>query len=207
MTRRELVGSLLAAAFAAILLAVAADVVAASRGVARDDFRFETASSRQRELWEDVGILPGSVAARTLGLEDDLAYRSATELFRSVQPGRFAVADPRTESMRGQAQLVLTRASLAEDDRRRRSSLLNYLGVLPLDRAPTDAGERAAVLQTAIGVLQNAVKTDPANADAKVNLELLLRDVVAAGGPVNTPGGRPTGGERSGVGIAGSSGY
>ena len=109
--------------------------------------------------------------------------------------------------MRGQAQLVLTRASLAEHDSRRRSSLLNFLGVLPLDRAPTDAGERTGVLDTAIGVLQNAVKTDPANADAKVNLELLLRDIVATGGPANTPGGRPTGGERSGVGIAGSSGY
>ena len=110
--------------------------------------------------------------------------------------------------MRGQAQLVLTRASLAEHDSRRRSSLLNFLGVLPLDRAPTDAGERTGVLDTAIGVLQNAVKTDPANADAKVNLGgFLLRDIVATGEHANTPGGRPTGGERSGVGIAGSSGY
>jgi hypothetical protein len=206
MSRRDAIGSALAATAAAVLLAAAADVIVAWRSVARDDFRFETAS-RPRSLWEDPGALPGSLAVHTLGLEDDLEYRRAAALFRSVQPGRFAVTDPRTESLRGEAQLSLTRVSLAESDARRRSSLLNFLGVLPLDRAPTDAGERAGVLHTAIGVFQNAVKTDPANADAKVNLELLLRDVVAAGGPVNTPGGRPTGGERSGVGIAGSSGY
>jgi hypothetical protein len=207
MTRRELIASLVAAAVALALVATAVDVLVAWRTVVRDDFRFDTASSRPTGLWADPGTLPGSPGARALGLDDDVAYRRAAATFRSVQPGRFAVTDPRTESLRGQAQLVLTRASLAESDRRRRSSLLNYLGVLPLDRAPTDAGERAGVLHTAIGVLQNAVRTDPANADAKVNLELLLRDVVSTGGPVNTPGGRPTGGERSGVGIAGSYGY
>ena len=203
MSRRELSASALAASAAVVLLVAAVELVAAWRAVERDDFRFEAATPRPRALWSDLPWL----GVHALALNDDLAYRRAATLFTTVQPGRFAVVDPRTEAMRGEAQLLLSRASLAESDAARRSSLLNFLAVLPLDRAPTDAGERAGILQTAIGVLQNAVQTDPGNADAKVNLELLLRDVVATGGPVNTPGGRPTGGERSGFGIAGSSGY
>lgn len=207
MNRREGIVAVLATTLAFLLIAVALDVLTTWRAVVADDFRFQTSSPRPRGLWDDLGVLPGSGAVRALALEDDVAYRRAVALFASVQPGRVAAIDARVESIRGQAQLELTRTSLRETDERRRASLLNYLAVLPLDRAATDAGERAGVLQTAIGVLQSAVKADPTNADAKVNLELLLRDIVATGGPVNTPSGRPTGGPRSGVGGAGSTGY
>ena len=60
VSRRDVIASLLATTAAVVLLAAAADVVAAWRSLARDDFRFETASSRPRSLWDDPGALPGA---------------------------------------------------------------------------------------------------------------------------------------------------
>lgn len=190
---------------AAALIALAIDVLVTSRDVSASDFRFQSASTRQRGLWEDLGVLPGSVSERALGLEDDLAYRRATSSFVAVRPSDRAF-DPRLESLRGQAQLELTRASQAESDDRRRSRLLTFLGVMPLNRVTTDADERAGVLRTAIGIFQTAVEIDSENADAKLNLELLLRDALATSLPPNAPGSRPAGGPRSGPGGVGSSG-
>jgi hypothetical protein len=207
VNRLRRIGAVLAALVAAALLVLAVDVLSVWRDVRHDDFRFQNASTRQAGLWQDLGLVPGSLGVSALGLGDDLDYRRTVVLFASVQPGRTPVADARVESLRGQAQLELTRRSQADSDRRRRSRLLNFLGVLPLERAPTDAGERAGLLQTAIGILRTAVEVDPTNAEAKLNLELLLRDIVATGGPVNTPGGQPTGGPRSGVGGVGGAGY
>jgi hypothetical protein len=190
---------------ATALIALAIDVLAVSRDVSAGDFRFQNASTRQRGLWEDLGVLPGSLTERALGLEDDLAYRHATSSFVAVRPSD-RVFDARLESLRGQAQLELTRTSQAESDDRRRSRLLTFLGVMPLDRVITDGDERAGVLRTAIGIFQTAVETDSANADAKLNLELLLRDALATSLPPNAPGGHPAGGPRSGPGGVGNSG-
>jgi hypothetical protein len=200
----------LSALAAVALLALAVDTLVVWRDVSDDDFRFQNASARQIGLWEDLGALPGSVTVRVLGLDDDLAYRRATYSFAAVRPSDRVVYrasfDAQLQSLRGHAQLELTRTSQAERDDRRRSRLLTFLGVLPLDRVITDGDERAGVLQTAIGIFQTAVESDPANADAKLNLELLLRDALATSLPPNAPGGHPAGGPRSAPGGVGSSG-
>jgi hypothetical protein len=111
--------------------------------------------------------------------------------------------------VRGQAQLELTRASEADSNPVRRSKLLNFVGVMPLDRPSTVGDERADQLRTAIGILQSAVRVDPGNAEAKLNLELLLRDAARSGFPPtsNVPTGERVGGPLSGIGGVGSSGY
>jgi hypothetical protein len=199
------IAAIVSAIAAAALIALAIDVLVTSRDVSASDFRFQNASTRQSGLWEDLGVLPGSMTERVLGLDDDLAYRRATSSFAVVRPSDQGF-DPRLESLRGQAQLELTRTSQAESDDRRRSRLLTFLGVMPLDRGTTDSVERAGVLRTAIGIFQTAVETDSGNADAKLNLELLLRDAIATGLPPNAPGGHPAGGPRSGPGGVGNSG-
>jgi hypothetical protein len=199
------IAAIVSAIVAVALIALAIDVLVTSRDVSASDFRFQNASTRQHGLWEDLGVLPGSLTERALGLDDDLAYRRATSSFVAVRPSDRAF-DPRLESLRGQAQLELTRTSQAESDDRRRSRLLTFLGVMPLDRVTTDGDERAGVLRTAIGIFQTAVETDAGNADAKLNLELLLRDALATKLPPNAPGGHPAGGPRSGPGGVGNSG-
>jgi hypothetical protein len=193
----------LAAVAGVALVALAVDTVVVWREVAADDFRFQAAPSRQRGLWDDVGVAPGALTARLLGIDDDLAYRRTTSLFTRSRPGRAPYPGPQLAALRGQAALQLTRTSQAETDARRQSQLLNFLGTLPLDRRIQDQAERANVLQTAIGIFENAVKADPGNADAKTNLELVLRISNFAAVPGNEPSGERGGGTRSGSGSTG----
>jgi hypothetical protein len=199
---------LAAAVVAVAALALAYGTIELWQDVRQADFRFQTASTRQAALWEDLDPLPASLSTRFLGLEDDLAYRRTVELYERVRPGRGGFGS-RIEALRGQAQLELTRTSEADSNPVRRSKLLNFLGVMPLDRPSTVGDERADQLRTAVGILQNAVRVDPGNAEAKLNLELLLRDAARSGFPPtsNVPTGERVGGPLSGIGGVGSSGY
>jgi hypothetical protein len=203
VSRLERIGAVLAVPLALVLVLLAVDVLLVSEDVSADDFRFQASAVRQQELWEGPGLLPGSVVARGLGIEDDLAYRRAASQFARVQPGRIRFPGERLLAMRGSVELELTRRSQAETDHRRRSQLLNFLGVMPLDRGIQDASERASVLRTAIGVFQSAVRVDPENADAKLNLEIVLRDSTFANVTADAPSGERSGGERSGAGSTG----
>ena len=201
----EPTGALLAGLLGVLLIVLALNVLLVSRDVSADDLRFQSAPERQRDLWKDVGSIPGSLIGQGLGIEDDLAYRRSASLFARAQPGRRA--GPQIEALRGQAALELTRASNAESDPGRRSQLLNFLGVIPLDRSVTEFERRASMLQTARGVFQSAVRTDPENADAKVNLEIVLRDLNITGLPPNAPSGEAAGGQRSSPGGVSGEGY
>jgi hypothetical protein len=199
------IAALLSGLLGVFLIVLALNVVLVWRDVEADDFRFQSGPQRQRDLWEDVGILPSSFTVKRLGIEDDLAYRRSASLFARAQPGR--AAGPQLEALRGQALLELTRASDADSDPRRRSQLLNFLGVIPLDRRVSEFEQRASMLKTAIGVFQGAVRTDPGNADAKVNLEIVLRDLNITGLPPNAPSGEAAGGQRSSPGGVSGVGY
>ena len=201
----EPIGALLAGLLGVLLIVLALNVLLVSRDVSADDLRFQSAPERQRDLWKDVGVIPGSLIGHGLGIEDDLAYRRSASLFARAQPGRRA--GPQIEALRGQAALELTRASNAESDPGRRSQLLNFLGVIPLDRSVTEFERRASMLQTARGVFQSAVRTDSENADAKVNLEIVLRDLNITGLPPNAPSGEAAGGRRSSPGGVSGEGY
>jgi hypothetical protein len=203
------ISGIAAAVIGLAALSLAVGVVDLWRDIRQADFRFQTASTRQTALWEGLDPMPASLSARLLGLEDDLAYRRTVELFQRVRPGTGGGFGPRTESLRGQAQLELTRASEADSNPVRRSKLLNFLGIMPLDRPSTVGDERADQLRTAIGILQNAVRVDAGNSEAKLNLELLLRDAARSGLPPtsNIPTGDRVGGPLSGFGGVGSSGY
>ena len=199
------IAALLAGLLGVLLILLALNVVIVWRDVEADDLRFQSGPQRQRDLWQDVGMLPGSFTVKGLGVEDDLAYRRSASLFARAQPGR--AAGPQLEALRGQALLELTRASDADSNPRRRSQLLNFLGVIPLDRRVSEFERRASMLKTAIGVFQGAVRTDPENADAKVNLEIVLRDLNITGLPPNAPSGEAAGGQRSSPGGVSGEGY
>jgi hypothetical protein len=185
------------------LIALAADSLVTWRQLSADDFRYQAAPTRQSGLWEELGLLPADVTSRVLGVQDDVAYRRATSLFTRSKPGRAPYPGPGLAARRGQATLLLTRTSQAESNAHRRSQLLNFLGSLPLDRRIQDQAERASVLQNAIGIFESAVRVDPENADAKTNLELVLRISNEASVPANDPSGERGGGTRSGSGSTG----
>ena len=118
MTRLKPIAALVAGLLGVLLIVLALNVVVTWREVEADDLRFQSAPERQRDLWQDVGILPGSFTLSGLGIEDDLAYRRSASLFARAQAGR--AAGPQLEALRGQALLELTRASDADSDPRRR---------------------------------------------------------------------------------------
>jgi len=81
------------------------------------------------------------------------------------------------------------------------------LGVLArTGPTPVDPNEQRNQILTTIGLFKSAIKLDPDNADAKLNLELVLQDPQTETFVSGGPGGNPDAGRRGGTG-SGGQGY
>jgi hypothetical protein len=206
MTRRrralQIVAVLCVPAAVAVTL-FALDVLLVPGEVRADDTRFEGAPLRQRAPWDDVGFLPEDVTTRLLDIEDDLDYRRTILLYARTDPRRVQITTPEQEALRGQVVVELTLRSRNEPDPERRSQLLNLHGALTMGRYSSDPRERDANLISAIDSFRTAIRLDPGNDDAKINLEFALR----AAAPGQLSGQNPergaARGERAGAGRAG----
>lgn len=131
--------------------------------------------------WRLPGGIGGRVAERLLGVREDAAFRRALALYRAALPNaneqqQFEF-DRELPAKRIRAQRALTAVGVADPDPRVRSRATNMLGILMLG-APTatDPAQQRAQILSVIGLFRAAIKLDPANSDAKLNLELVLRD-------------------------------
>lgn len=205
MGRRWLLraAALVAVPCALVLLLVAADVLRVPGELEGDDVSFEAAPLRQGGLWEDLGFLPREPGARLLGTGDDLAYRRTLAIWARVPPGT-EIYGPELENLRGKLQLELTETSAEDSNPERRSHLLNLLGALSLESRSTDAVESENQLRRGIELFRSAIELDPGNEDAKVNLELALRNAKAVNLPGTDPDAGAAQGSLSGQGRAGS---
>ena len=187
------------------LVLVAVDVLRVSGTVTGDDVRFQARPTLPEGLWEDAGFLPGDIASTAVGLDDDLRYRRAAWLYARANPSNTSVYQtPEQESLRASLEPKLIDAARAEKDPERRSRLLNLLGVVAMSRYAVDPGDRSNIVRGAIGNLTTAIEIDPENADAKFNLELILRDFFHAVAPAAAPDRGRLGGNVAGVGRDGS---
>jgi hypothetical protein len=120
-------------------------------------------------------VLPFHVSRDLLGLGDDLQLRRALVLFRAGYTG-VPSQDQSTAgtAARAQAETALERAVQAEGDPHRAAMAANLLGVLELVDAAVGEGGNDASIGRAIVELQNAIRLDPSNGDAKANLELAM---------------------------------
>lgn len=205
--RRALVaGAVAAVPLALILVVLAVDVLRTPGWVAEDDSRFQSAPIRGSGLWNEPGMLATRARNTTLGLDDDFAYRRAVALFSRLQPGKEdQLADPELENRWAELQFELTTQSRENPDPQLRSKLQNLMGVTLLARylfASPD--QRTMLLSNAVGAFRTAVELDPANADAKTNLELALRAYSPILFPSNAPDSGGAQGEQSGQGRSGS---
>ena len=118
-------------------------------------------------------LLPFHAARSLLGLDDDLAFRRALLLFQGGYTG-IPSHDQSTagSESRAEAEAALERI-VREQSGPRASAAANLLGVLELVDAAAGSGQGGSVDQ-AIVELQNAVRLDPGDGDAKANLELAL---------------------------------
>ena len=213
MTRRDrlvLGGAIVAAILGLLLLVLAVDVLRWQSRLDAADVSFETTPRVPGDRWAVDGILPGSIVEPVLRVGDDVEYRHAVQLFARVEPGEVVIYGPRLENLLGTAQVEIGRLGRDDPDPRRRSRALNLAGIFHVGRGTsptnqvTDSAERLAVLRQAIGLFQGAIRLDEDNDDAKLNLELALRDAGAAVLSGDVPSGNPAEGERSGAGRSGS---
>src|SRR5215211_5822561 len=213
MRRRELLPAAAASAAAVVavfLLVLAADVLRRERALGAGDVTFEATPRFAGDRWHVDGLVPNAIAEPVLGLDDDLDYRRTIQMFARVEPGEVVIFGPRLENLLGTAQVEVGRLGREHPDAHRRSRALNLAGIFQVGRgtSPTnqvsDSAERVAVLKQAVGLFQGAVRLDERNDDAKLNLELALRDAGAAVLSGDTPSGNAAEGTRSGAGRAGS---
>lgn len=195
--------AVLAVAIALVLVAVAVDVLRVPSELESDDVSFEAAPGRQAGLWDDLGFVPGRPGAYLLGVDDDVDYRRTLAIWVRVPPGT-DIFGPEQENLRGRLQSQLTEGSAADSNPKRRSQLLNLMGALSLERRSSDANESENVLRKAIETFRSAIAVDPTNQDAKVNLELALRNAKAVNLPGTDPDSGAAQGSLSGQGRAGS---
>lgn len=199
--RRTLIVFALAASAALVVFAV--DVLRWQSGLEAQDVRFLAAPAQAR-YHEPTALLPAAAVEHALGASDDVAFRRQLEGFARVRPG--VAFTPPLLALRAETQLGLAELARSGNDVRRRARAANMTGVLALDvhLAPSDPDALATLIAGAIGSFRSAVELDPANTDAKANLEAALRIARATtlSGPAPT-GGRNTGDE-AGIGQSGS---
>jgi hypothetical protein len=168
------VAAVLCVGAAAVLVLLAVDVRTWQTTIRRDDIRFRAMHSH-RSLWRPQTTLPGDPALHLLGLGDAVSYRRAVQLYWFSRVG----SDPETRQ-----DLPTTRAEAQEDlqtivDSGRtsveRSSAANLLGIIVVSSPlVTDPQAEAQTLKHAAEFFQQAITIDPANSDAKLNLQLVL---------------------------------
>ena len=184
----------------AILLVALAVVVALLAG----DVRAwqETFESGQTKA---ATRLPWNIAARTLAVEDDAQARRAIALFRATASvhGRLDNALGVTAA-RANAETAL--AAVARGHGARASQAATLLGVLAFGDLARGGGRDSSQAETAVGDFENAIRADPSDANAKYDLELLLRSLAARGvrtGPGAGSGAGATGHKGAGSGTPG----
>jgi len=167
---------LVTATFAALL---AADLLGWRDALRAGDSEF--ARQPASAHWSAPSELPFDPALRILGLSGQLAYRRAARSFVSVEAAGNGIDNGYSESRaRGALEQVL--ANLAQgSDRRQDSAAENLLGILAFKDSQQRGPSAPAPVDVSVADFQAAVELDPSNQDAKTNLELLLRELLAHG--------------------------
>ena len=170
-------------AAAAVLVAVAADVLRWDRTMRDDDIAYAAGGAPS---WEPNTLLPAGLTRGALGLADDVAYRGTVDQFWKSEPRAplqvFTDVTRRTAAERRIARLMEDETSAS-----RRSALATLRGALLLEEARNSPVQRHVFLRRAIEQFQRASELDPGNADAVFDLELALKLLRETGG--GTAGG------------------
>jgi hypothetical protein len=158
-------------------LTLAHDIRSWHEGVDQGDARFAETPAAAR--WEAATWLPGDPAHSLLSIRDDLAVRSGEKAFVVAMTAPQGYDEGRRKAqLRGLAELELSDA-LANGSPAQSSRAGNLLGILA---ASDDSQADASVTERrAAETFEAAIRADPANEDAKYNLELILRRIKVVG--------------------------
>lgn len=199
--------ALVAVAAAAFLVVLGLDVLSWEDGMERADLRFEAAAG-ERDMWRVDTILPERLSRDALSVEEDVEFREVLQQFALARV-RATPRDQRDLALRGAVETELSRLGERPLGPARLSRLANLGGALSFEEARFDEGQRATFLRRSLASFREAIRLDPANEDAKYNLELVLRLVQSIEQESGAGGGGARGDvQASGAGAAtGGSGY
>jgi tetratricopeptide (TPR) repeat protein len=172
--RLRAAAALLAAALAVALAAIAVDVQAWPDAAAKEDAR--VGAEPVADGWSRPSGRGEDAARRILDVTDDVAFRRALVLYRRARDrvdDQTRTAGELRESATAEAALALVERSEAPAALRSRAATLEAL--LLFDDAVYDRQEGDIFLEEALERLRLAIHLDPANTDAKFDLELLLK--------------------------------
>lgn len=170
-------------AVAAVLVALAADVLRWDRTMREDDVAY---AAQADATWSPSTLLPAGVSRALLGLEDDLEFRGAVDQFWKSDP-RAPLQVFTDVTRRTAAERRIARLMDAEERAGRRSVLATLRGAFLLEEARNSPVQRYVFLRRAIEQFRRAAELDPTNADAIYDLELALKLLRETGG--GTAGG------------------
>lgn len=205
MSARRLVlaAALLVAAAAAALLAT--DLRTWRSAMVRGDESFVHAPASAS--WQPSTVFPLDPARGILGLSGQLALRRASRQFVHLRSIGNGIDNGYSESQeRGALEAVLTRLAAGKDHVRDSDASL-MLGILAFADTRQQGASAPAPVEQSVGDFQTAVTDDPGNTDAKYDLELLLRYLVATGtrtGSNGSSAGPAKGHKGAGAGQAGT---
>lgn len=159
-------------ALALVAALVARDAAAVKGSFDRSDLAFEALPAAEN-LWKVDPRLPYVTDA--LAVEDDLVYRRALRAFavdarRGENPYDFS-----RPAFRAEAQATLGNAERSGLAAPLRSKAAMLQGILTFEEAIADPVNGATLVGRSIGDFSRAAKIDPANEEAKYNLEFVLR--------------------------------
>jgi hypothetical protein len=204
MTRR-LLGAAAVVVAAIFLVLLARDAWHWGRAI-RDGDERAAVGSASAATWDARATLPGGLARRLLGIDDDLAYRRTAIRALGLSP---QTPSPKAQKQRSIVEAALARIARNDPDRTRASWAAEELGILLYtdppspDQAanayqdPAQAGPSSQLTpeQKAEAQFVVAVRLDPGNDSAQRNLELMLRQPKP---PPHKGTPQPGGGDRFG---------
>ena len=188
----------------AILACLAWDVLSSRNAIRSGDRQF--AVSAPGATWKANTVLPWDPARDLLGLGLPLRFRTTEQSFAAAKAAGQGFDNGLSETRtRGEVEAEL--AGLAQSrDRAIASRADNMLGILAFTDSTVSGPIAAAPIDQSVADFQAAIRLDPTNADAKFNLELLLRQLRAKGvrpGANNNAGGQANGHHGAGGGLPG----
>ncbi|HEY3922077.1 MAG TPA: hypothetical protein VGL76_08175 [Gaiellaceae bacterium] len=207
MRWRRVVAAVVLLALAVVAGLLAADLRSWRSAIESGDVRFAQQPAAAR--WQANTALPFDPAFHIIGLSGQLAFRRAEKRFVAVSAEGNGVDNGFRESAaRGALETVLTRLARSSDSFQA-SAADNLLGALTFLDSTQKGPSGPAPVERSEADFEAAVQANPANEDAKFNLELLLRELIAKGsrrGSNNSSGG-PAKGNRGGAGGLPGRGY
>jgi len=190
--------SVAAVAAAVVMAAIAHDARSWRDALRSGDATYARAPARAR--WAADTWLPGDPVGRAIGASRDVDLRRAVQLYVAAIETRRGFDAGETRSRARSAAEGALAAVAAEGSPAAASQANDLLGVLQARGPRTTADELAA------SSFRAAVRADPSNLDAKLNLELALRRLRATQvrrGPGTGTGARGTGRRGAGSGTPG----